>query len=277
MADRPDDEVRAGGGTPAAQVDALSDEIAHLRAALADAPEARARPRGAAARDEGPARPGGRPEREAELHAARGARAHRHPARRGRQAHPAAVGLRRRRRQERRRHRRRPHQRAQDAGRAAPRHRPRHARPRRRGRAQRELQRRAGPRARDHRRGRHDQGGARRRRARPRRRAGRRGAGLRAGRRRSAACTCAPATRCASTSRTQPAAREAAPARGRGPAARGGARHLLRRHRRPRRPDRADRRRRRAAVPVPRAVRRAPPAGAEGHPALRPARAAARR
>ena len=42
-------------------------------------------------------------------------------------------------------------------------------------------------------------------------------------------------------------------------------------------PDRADRRRGRAAVPAPRAVRRAPAAGAEGHPALRPARAAARR
>ena len=75
----------------------------------------------------------------------------------------------------------------------------------------------------------------------------------------------------------EPAAREAAPARGRGPAAGGGARHLLQRHRRPRRPDRADRRRRRAAVPAPRPVRRAPPAGAQGHPALRPARAAARR
>ena len=34
--------------------------------------------------------------------------------------------------------------------------------------------------------------------------------------------------------------------------ARGGARHLLRRHRRPRRPDRTDHRRRRAAVPLPR-------------------------
>ncbi len=33
----------------------------------------------------------------------------------------------------------------------------------------------------------------------------------------------------------------------------------------------ADRRRRRAALPVPGAVRRAPPAGAQGHPALRPA------
>ena len=70
----------------------------------------------------------------------------------------------------------------------------------------------------------------------------------------------------------EPAAREAAPARGRGPPARRGARHLLHRHRRPRRPDRADRRCRRAAVPAPGPVRRAPAAGAEGHPALRPAR-----
>ena len=70
----------------------------------------------------------------------------------------------------------------------------------------------------------------------------------------------------------EPAAREAAPAGGRGPAARGGARHLLRRHRRARRPDRADRRRRRAAVPAPGPVRRAPPAGAQGDPAVRPAR-----
>jgi hypothetical protein len=69
-----------------------------------------------------------------------------------------------------------------------------------------------------------------------------------------------------------PAAREAAPARGRGARARGGARHLLRRRRRPRRPDRADRRRRRAAVPAPGPVRRAQAAGPEGHPALRPAR-----
>ena len=68
----------------------------------------------------------------------------------------------------------------------------------------------------------------------------------------------------------QPAAREAAAARGRGPAARGGARHLLRRHRRARRSDRADRRRRRVAVPPRRPVRRAPPAGAEGDPPLRP-------
>ena len=48
--------------------------------------------------------------------------------------------------------------------------------------------------------------------------------------------------------------------------------HRLQRHRRPRRPDRADRRCRRAAVPPPGPVRRAPPAGAEGDPAVRAAR-----
>ncbi len=39
MADRPDDEVRAGGGTPAEQIDALTAEIDHLRVRLADAPK----------------------------------------------------------------------------------------------------------------------------------------------------------------------------------------------------------------------------------------------
>ena len=145
------------------------------------------------------------------------------------------------------------------------------ARPRQRGRAQRELQRHPGPPSRADRRGRLDQGGHGRRRAGARRRAGRRGAGLRAGRRR-ARHPPAPRRHDAPRHPLQPAAREAAPARGRGPAARGGARHLLRRHRRTRRPDRADRRRRRAAVPAPGPVRRAPPAGAEGDPALRPAR-----
>ena len=42
-------------------------------------------------------------------------------------------------------------------------------------------------------------------------------------------------------------------------------------------PDRADHRRGRAAVPAPGPVRRAQAAGAQGHPPLRPARAAARR
>jgi metallo-beta-lactamase family protein len=56
--------------------------------------QAGAHPRGAPARDQGPAGPGRQPEREADLHPARGARAHRRPARGGRQAHPAAVGLR---------------------------------------------------------------------------------------------------------------------------------------------------------------------------------------
>ena len=82
-------------------------------------------PRGAAARDEGPTRPSGRPEREAVLHAARGTRAHRHAARRGRQAVAAAIGVRHRRRQERRRHGRHPHERPQDARRAPSRHRSR--------------------------------------------------------------------------------------------------------------------------------------------------------
>ena len=77
------------------------------------------RPRGAPARDQGPAGPGGGAEREAELHAAGGARAHRRAPRRGGQAHPAAVRLRRGGRQERRRHRRRALQRPQDAGRTS--------------------------------------------------------------------------------------------------------------------------------------------------------------
>ena len=88
----------------------------------------------------------------------------------------------------------------------------------------------------------------------------------------SAASTSAPGDTLLMDSRTGHAAREAAPARGRGPPAGGGARHRLQRHRRPRHPDRGDRRRGRAALPPPGAVRRAPPAGAQGHPALRPAR-----
>ena len=69
------------------------------RGRLAAAPaagraQAGAHARGAAARDQGPARPGGLAEREAHLHPARGARAHRRAPRGGRQAHPAAVGLR---------------------------------------------------------------------------------------------------------------------------------------------------------------------------------------
>ena len=83
---------------------------------------------GAAARDQGPAGPGGVAEREAHLHPARGARAHRRAARRGRQAHPAAVGLRHVARPQRRRHGRRVLRRPQDARRAAPRARGRRAR-----------------------------------------------------------------------------------------------------------------------------------------------------
>ncbi len=70
----------------------------------------------------------------------------------------------------------------------------------------------------------------------------------------------------------EPAAREAAASRGRGPAARRGARHLVRGHRWARHADRSDRRRRRASVPAPGAVRRASAPGPEGHPAVRPAR-----
>ena len=121
------------------------------------------------------------------------------------------------------------------------------------------------------RRGRVDQGGHGGRRAGARRRPRRRGAGLRARRRRPRHPP-APRRHDAPRPALEPAAREAAPAGGRGPAARGGAGHLLQRHRRARRPDRADRRRRRAAVPAPGPVRRAPPAGAEGDPAVRPAR-----
>ena len=51
-----------------------------------------------------------------------------------------------------------------------------------------------------------------------------------------------------------------------------GPRHRLQRHRRSRQADRGDHRRGRAAVPAPRAVRRAQAAGPEGHPAVRPAR-----
>ena len=83
--------------------------------------QAGAHARGAAARDQGPAGPGGVAEREADLHPARGARAHRGAPRGGRQAHPAAVRLRHVARPQRRRHRRRVLRRPQDAGGAAPR------------------------------------------------------------------------------------------------------------------------------------------------------------
>ena len=83
--------------------------------------QARAHAGGAAARDQGPAQPGGVAEREAHLHPAGGARPHRRAARGGRQAHPAAVGLRHPARPQRRRHRRRVHRRPQGAGGGAPR------------------------------------------------------------------------------------------------------------------------------------------------------------
>ena len=100
---------------------------------------------------------------------------------------------------------------------------------------------------------------------------GRRGAGVRDGRRHPRHPP-PPRRHVAHGQPDRDAAREAAPARGRGPPAGGGARHRLQRHRRARHPDRGDRRRGRAALPPPGAVRRAPPAGAQGHPALRPAR-----
>ena len=252
------------------QARTLEEEVTSLRRKLADAPKRVRTLGGATPRGQGPAGPGGVAEREALLHPAGGARAHRRAPRGGRQADPAAVGLRRGGRQERRRHHRRPLQRAQDARRPPPRDRRRRAAAGPGGRAQRELQRDPGPPARRRRRGGHAEGGHGRRRAGHGRRPGRRGAGLRAVRR--------PARRAAALGRhaadgraLRPPARAAAPPRGGGPAARGGARHHLRRRRRPRRADRGHRRRRRAALPVPGAVRRTPPAGAEGHPALRPA------
>ena len=234
--------------------------------------QARAHARGAAARDQGPAGPGRLPEREAHLHPARGARAHRRAARGGRQAHPAAVGL---------RHVPRPATTtapstcspaaARCGSRCTPSSRPTSSSAGARscstsrstscwpaggeltgevvtlkevledgtralivGRADEERVVELAEAL-------HGREAALRRHA-------AHGPPLRA------------------------AAREAAPARGRGAGPRRGARHRLRRRRRPRRPDRADRRRRRAAVPAPGPVRRAQAAGAEGHPALRPAR-----
>ncbi len=81
----------------------------------------------------------------------------------------------------------------------APRHRPRRARPRQRGRAQRELQRRPGPPSRAHRRGRHDQGGAWTTACGPSSSAGPTRSGSASWPTPCAASTCAPATRCAST------------------------------------------------------------------------------
>ncbi len=101
--------------------------------------------RRAPARDEGPAGPGRLPEREALRDVARGARAHRRAARRGREAHDAAVGLRDVPRHQRRRHRRHLHRGPQDARRAPPRARRRRAAARPGGRAQRVAERRARP------------------------------------------------------------------------------------------------------------------------------------
>src|SRR4026208_1685523 len=65
---------------------------------------------------------------------------------------------------------------------------------------------------------------------------------------------------------------EAPKERGRGPLARGSARHLLRRHRRARQPDRKHQRRGRAALPLRRLLQRAPPRAAQGGPPVRTAR-----
>ena len=258
------------------QAKALEEEVVVAPAPAAGRAQAGAHARGAAARDQGPARPGGLPEREAHLHPARGARAHRRAPRRGRQAHPAAVGLRHAPRRQRRRHRRRVLRRPQDAGRAAPRARP-----------------------------------ARTWRAAPRSCSTSRSTSCSPARASSPARS-SRSRRCSTTARAlivgradeervvelADAAAGPAPARGRHVLMDPRSGLLLERLPRPEveelvleevpdisyddvggldEPDRADHRRGRAAVPAPGAVRRAQAAGAQGHPAVRPARAAARR
>ena len=124
------------------------------------------------------AAPAGRvAEREAHLHPAAGQRAARPAARRGREAHPAARGLRDVPRHQPRRLRRRVRLGPQDARGPAPEPRPRPAAARRRGRAQRVAERDRGARPGALRRGRDAEGGARRRSPRPHLRPRRRGAG----------------------------------------------------------------------------------------------------
>ena len=167
------------------QLKALEEEVVVLRRRLQDAPEARAHPRGAGPRDEGPARPGRLPERASLGHAPRGARAHRRAARRGREAHDAAVGIRH---VPRRRTTTAPSTSSPPAARCGCPCTPRSsstasgAGPG--GRAQRVAQRRARPRRRRLRRGRRPQGADDRRQARADRRPRRRGARVRARRRR---------------------------------------------------------------------------------------------
>ena len=208
-------------------------------------------PRGAPARDQGPARPGRLPEREALRHAARGARAHRRAARRGREAHAC---------------RRRPTARSSAPTTTAPStSSPRgrkmrvavhpeldvdELRARPGGRAQRVAQRRARPRRRGRRRGRDLQGAPRGRHARADRRPRRRGARVRA---RATSCIgekLRAGDHLLMDGRSGLLLEKLPAARGRGARARRGPRRHLRRRRRPRRPDRADQGRGRAAVPV---------------------------
>ena len=211
------------------------EEVVALRRRLQDSPGRVPGPRGAAPRDQGPARPGHLPEREAHLHAPAGQGAPRRAARGGGEAHPATRGLRHVPRHQRGRHRRRLRRRAQDARRAAPRHRPGHPPQGQRGRPERVAQRRARPRRRARRRGRDPEGGH---------------GGPPAGDRRSRGPTrsgsSSSPTSCVGVRlragdallmdvRSQLLDREAAPPRGRRAGARRGPRHHLRRRRRPRR------------------------------------------
>ena len=94
MADRPDDEVRAGGGTPAEQIDALTAEIDHLRVRLADAPK-RMRTLEERLLETKGQLPRRWPATRSVVHAARGARRHRQPPRGGRKLTqpPSAYGV----------------------------------------------------------------------------------------------------------------------------------------------------------------------------------------
>ena len=269
---RPTPPVRSGcrRGRAARRDPRPGGRGAGAAAAAAGCPQAGAHARGTAARDQGPARPGRGPEREAHVHPARGARAHRRATRRGRQAHAAPVRIRDPPVAQRRRHRRRVLRWPQDAGRRPPRPRRERPRPWRRGGAQRIPQRRHGPHARDHGRGGDGQGAARRRHPGDHRGPGRGGAGRRPVR--GTQGRPHPRRRLgAHGPALGPPAGEAPATGGRGTGARGGARHLLRRHRRARRSDRADRRCGRAAVPAPGAVRGAQAPGPQGHPPVRPA------
>ena len=174
----------------------LEDEVIALRRKLADAPKRVRTLEERLLETKGQLAQAVSQNEKLSLHPAGGARAHRHPARGGRQAHPAAVGLRRGGRQERRRHRRRPVQRAQDAGLRAPRDRPRRARRGAGGRAQRELQRHPGPHPGRRRRDRHGARSSSRTASGPSSSAGPTRSGCASCPTPSAACGCARATRC---------------------------------------------------------------------------------